>query len=253
MRALIFAAGIGRRLGPLGTDQPKCLLEFEDKSLLARHMYAIESLGIESVVIGVGHRDEMIRAELEAISPGLEVTIVYNPDYTQGSIVSLWSLRKHLTVGGDVLLMDADVLYDLAILKRLSITDIPNCFLLDRDFEPGDEPVKLCVRDGVLVEFRKQLDAQLRFDFSGESVGFFRLSEDMARRLAQQCETYIVDKRYEEPYEEAIRDLLLDTPAAFGYEDITELPWIEIDFPADIERAKREILPRIAAGKNKDA
>jgi choline kinase len=195
----------------------------------------------------------MVRTELAAISPDLEVATVYNPDYTKGSILSLWSLRDFLTKGGDVLLMDADVLYARAILQRLYTTEIPNCFLLDRDFEPGDEPVKLCVRNGELVEFRKQLDGQLAFEFQGESVGFFRFSGQMAERLAQQCENYISDNRCEEPYEEAIRDLLLEMPSAFGYEDITGLPWIEIDFPADIERAKHEILPRIAASNDRNA
>ena len=31
----------------------------------------------------------------------------------------------------------------------------------------------------------------------------------------------------------------------FGYEDITNLPWIEIDFPKDLEKAKNKILLEI--------
>ena len=31
----------------------------------------------------------------------------------------------------------------------------------------------------------------------------------------------------------------------FAFEDITGIPWIEIDFAADIERANAEVLPRI--------
>ena len=45
--------------------------------------------------------------------------------------------------------------------------------------------------------------------------------------------------------EEAIRDLLQATPHEFGFEDITDLPWLEIDFPEDIRRAEHEILPRL--------
>ncbi len=51
-----------------------------------------------------------------------------------------------LVAGDDILLMDADVLYDRCIIERLVKTNISNCFLVDRDLEPGDEPVKLCVR-----------------------------------------------------------------------------------------------------------
>ena len=111
--------------------------------------------------------------------------------------------------------------------------------------EPGEEPVKLCVHDGYLVEFRKQVAPNLAYDFAGESVGFFRFESAIAHRLATHTEQYVADGRHEEPYEEAIRDLLLETPEAFGYEDITGLPWIEIDFPKDIQRAENEILPQL--------
>ncbi len=47
-----------------------------------------------------------------------------------------------LTRGGDVLLMDADVLYDERILSALVAGDHANRLLIDRDFETGDEPVK---------------------------------------------------------------------------------------------------------------
>ena len=64
------------------------------------------------------------------------------------------------------------MLYDHNILGRLINSDKENIFLLDQDFEMGEEPVKLCVHNNQLVEFRKQLDENLAFDFIGESVGF---------------------------------------------------------------------------------
>ncbi len=141
--------------------------------------------------------------------------------------------------------MDADVLYHPAILQALIDTEHRNCFLLDRDFEAGDEPVKICVRGNTMVDFRKQIDTQLQFDFQGESVGFFRFSGETGRQLTQQCKDYIDKGQKEAPYEEAIRDLLLQSPDSFNYEDITGLAWIEIDFPEDVVRAQNEILNTI--------
>jgi choline kinase len=103
--------------------------------------------------------------------------------------------------------------------------------------------VKLCVRGGTLVEFRKKIDAD--YDFCGESVGFFRFSESVARKLATAAGQYVERRAIMEPYEEAIRDVLLAEPRQFGYEDVTGLPWIEIDFPADVKRARDDILPRL--------
>ena len=49
-------------------------------------------------------------------------------------------------------------------------------------------------------------------------------------------------------YEDALRDLLLaDTGERFGVEDISGLPWIEIDYADDIVRAQRDVLPQLLA------
>ena len=168
-----------------------------------------------------------------------------NKDYEQGSIVTLSTLRDEICCGEPVLLMDADVLYDARILERLVNTLHPNCLLLDRAFVPGDEPVKVCVRNGEIVEFRKWLSAD--FDFCGESVGFFKFSAEIAEKIMFQAELSLLQGRRNDPYEEAIRDVLLTSPrGTFAVEDITGMPWIEIDFADDVERANREILPRIS-------
>ena len=146
-------------------------------------------------------------------------------------------------------MMDADVLYDDELVGRLANSRHQNCLLLDRAFVPGDEPVKVCVRDGEIVEFRKWLSAE--FDFSGESVGFFKLSDEVARKIIIQTELYLRQGSRHEPYEETIRDVLLTSQrGTFAFEDITGTPWIEIDFAADIERANVEVLPRILAAED---
>ena len=146
--------------------------------------------------------------------------------------------------GGDVILMDGDVLYDYRMMERLLASDHGNCFLLDRDFEEGEEPTKLCVRDGRLVEFHKVVN--VAYDFWGESVGFFRLGEDVARRMVPAAKRYLdADMRFE-LYDEALRGILItDPPGAFGFEDITGLPWTEIDFKEDIDFANRNVLGKL--------
>ncbi len=241
----MLAAGVGNRLGDVSEHRPKVLLEFGARSLLARHIDALREAGVEGLEIVTGYRAELIEAEIEALGAAGFARTIPNPDFTEGSVVSLWQSRGALAHGGDVLLMDGDVLYDRRILQRLVGTGIANCFLMDRDFEPGEEPVKLCVRDGRLVEFRKKVTGS--FDLWGESVGFFRFSPDMASRIVDVAESYVESGRREEPYEEVLRDVLLFAGSdVFGYEDVTGLPWIEIDYPEDVERAAREILPSLS-------
>ena len=46
--------------------------------------------------------------------------------------------------------------------------------------------------------------------------------------------------------------LLAEAPGTFQVEDVTGLPWVEIDFPEDLEKARREILPRLVDRRPSD-
>lgn len=245
MKAIILAAGIGNRLGKDSAGRPKCLLRFNGRSLLSRHIDLLAALPVGEVLIVTGYRSEDIEQELTTIAGDLTVTTVYNPDYRHGSVVSLYTARDYVAKDEPCLLMDADVLYHPDILARLVVTPHENCFLLDREFIPGEEPVKLCVRDSRLVEFRKRIASDLQYDYQGESVGFFRFHGRTMQDLMRRAEDYLDRQQRDAPHEELIRDCLLEYPQRFSFEDITGLPWLEIDFPEDIIRAERDILPRI--------
>lgn len=248
MQALILAAGVGSRLSLAVDERPKCLLEFDGVTLLERHIRMLSGAGIGDITIVTGYKAELIDKELGKFSnASTRLKTIRNSDYREGNVVSLWTGREVLASGDDVLLMDADVLCSGRIIEALANSDHDNCLLLDRDFEPGDEPVKLCINNGRIVEFRKIIAANANFDLQGESVGFFRFSPQGCRLILQQAESYISGNRRDQPYEEVLRDVVTSRPDMFGYEDISGLPWIEIDFPEDIERARYAILPRIQA------
>ena len=250
MKVVMLAAGIGARLGFAASKQTaKILLRFGGKSLLHYHIETLQRQGIEELVLGVGYHHQDIEREIVELGAQDFVRTVFNENFEEGNIVTLWALRDELDCGEPVLLMDADVLYEDNLIARLINSRHQNCFLLDRDFDPGDEPVKLCVRNGKIIEFRKWLSTN--FDFCGESVGFFKLSAAMAKKLIKQNEQYIRQGRRLEPYEEAIRDILLTSPRdAFAFEDISGMAWIEIDFAVDVGRADSEILPRILSSND---
>jgi choline kinase len=67
----------------------------------------------------------------------------------------------------------------------------------------------------------------------------------MATALAERATASVEGGRAGAEYEAAIRDLILAHPNRFGCEDISDLPWIEIDLEADVAKARQEILPRL--------
>ncbi len=244
MISVILAAGRGRRMGNREDASPKILLKFGGRSLLERHLAILASCGVKEIFIIVGFAADQVRDEVARIKPGVRVSFIENPRFTEGSVVSLRVAEPVMKRGEPVLLMDGDVLYDRRLMERLVQTRIDNCLLMDRNIEPGDEPVKLCIRDGRIVDFHKV--PRNAHDWHGESVGFFRLSPGVAEALAGHARDYVESGRGGMEYEEPLRDLILASPpGTFGYEDVSDLPWTEIDFPEDVVKAETEIRPAL--------
>lgn len=242
MRVAILGAGVGRRLN-LDDTPPKVLLRFGERSLLERHLRILTSLGVTRIDLAIGYRAEQVEAEIAHLGAERLIATHFNPDFKRGAIVSLHCLAQVFTSGEPVLFMDGDVLYDQRLLAGL-LDERGSAFLMDRTTEEGDDPVKLCFAGDALVDFHKR--PKMAHDWWGEWIGFARFAPSEAERIAAAAARYVKEERLDEIYEEAIRDVVLKCPqGTFKVRDVTGLPWVEIDFPEDLARARDEILPRL--------
>ena len=246
MRAIILAAGVGSRLfGDDRTQPPKCLIEFNGKTLLARHIELLRALGIDGLTLVVGYRKDLVSIEALHSAPEGYVEIVENPMYRGGSLISLWQARQALRSADETLFMDADTLYDPALLKRLVDSPISSAFSYDQALDEGEDPVRLCLRNGEIADFGKQIVGQ--FDAIGEWPGFTKFSPETGAKLAASLERHIEAGNLMAPYEDAMRDVILgEREGTFGIVDISDLKWVEIDFPDDLQKANEEILPTLS-------
>ena len=94
-----------------------------------------------------------------------------------------------------------------------------------------------------MVDFHKRIEAT-SYDYCAELIGFARFGPASARLLVGAIGVYIESGRTGVIYEEPLRDVILASER-FGFVDSEDLPWIEIDFPEDLERARTEIQPRL--------
>jgi choline kinase len=241
VKAVILAAGVGKRLGPLGQVQPKCLLRLGGETLLTRMVRDLAALDLQPVLV-VGYLAETVQAETGTARPRVPLRFVRNPAYRAGNLLSAWQAREHLV--GSVLLMDADVLYHPEVLRRLVASPHANCFLLDRNFEVGEEPTHVAVDGGRVTDFRRNIREP--HEIIGESVGFFKLSAEAAADFVETMGRFVARGEHEASYDDALRELLPRHP--FGAEDVTGLPWIEIDFPGDVAAAAR-LVPEVDAAR----
>ena len=250
MRAAILAAGIGRRLGRDDLP-PKILLRFGDRSLLSRHLEILAACGIDRLDLAVGYCREALDAEVARLGVEERVTRHFNPQFDRGAIVSLDTLAEVFESGEEIIFMDGDVLYGLEMMERLTVVPAGNYFLMDREIEEGEDPVRLCIQDGLRVDFHKR--PQKAHQWWGEWIGFARFTPDIAVKVAAAARRYVEAGRLDEIYEEAIRDVLLaEPPGTFSTIDVTGLPWVEIDFPEDLIKAEREIYPRLLRAASGD-
>lgn len=238
MTAIILAAGVGKRLLDASGGRPKCLIEIGGRSLLGRLVDGLATCGVREVVVVVGFGAASVEDSIGGGPPGVRVRYVRNERYREGAILSLWAAREHLA--GPVLIMDADVLCPPDLIARLVHSPHANCFLLDGSAENTGEEQMLLVRDGRVRDIVR--GGAPGYELMGESVGFLKLAGEAAAVLRGLLTIRIEAGQTGIEHEEVYPDLLARVDVRF--ERVDGMPWTEIDFPADIVRATREVLPR---------
>ena len=241
MKAIILAAGIGKRFKAVTEHIPKCLIEIQGQTLLERTLRALGTAGVTQAVVVIGYRGEMIEQKIGLRCGAVQVSYVHNTEYDRGAILSLWSAREEFD--DDVLIMDADVLFPAAMITRLIQSPHPNCFLLDTSATNTGEEQMLLTRGGRVLTIIRGGSGE--YDLIGESIGFLKVCRDDAPLLRTILDNQIAQGRDTIEHEEAY-PIFLDQRFV-GFEQVEDLPWIEIDFPADLEQVEREVLPRILA------
>ena len=68
MKAMIFAAGMGKRLGKITETIPKALVDVNGKTLLHRAVERCSSSGFDDIIINVHHFADMVEEEISKLN-----------------------------------------------------------------------------------------------------------------------------------------------------------------------------------------
>jgi choline kinase len=112
MRAIILAAGRGSRMGEIGDERPKCLVELVGKPLIERQIAALRGGGAEAVGVVRGYRAEMIDR------PGL--TYFHNARWSETNMVMSLAAAAEWLAAGPVIVSYADIFYRRELVRGLS-------------------------------------------------------------------------------------------------------------------------------------
>ena len=234
-KAIILSAGQGSRLGHLTDDRPKCLIEFNGRTLLDRQLDALAANGVEQAVVVTGFRDDQIEAALARRgNSGPQVRTVYNPFYkVADNLGSLFVAREELD--GDTLVWNGDTLVSEALMARVvGNSDRQGiCVTIDRKEGYDDDDMKVVVADdGSLQAIGKRIAEGV----NGESIGLLAFRGDGARRFRMAIERAM---RTTEGttiwYLRVIHQIAQE--AEVWTLDIKGEDWGEVDFPEDVEAA----------------
>jgi L-glutamine-phosphate cytidylyltransferase len=112
MRALILAAGRGSRMGTLGDNRPKCLLELDGRPLLDRQLAALRRGGADEIGIVRGYRADMLNVP--------DVTYFENKRWAETNMVMSLIAAAPWLRSTPVIVSYADIFYRGALVRGLA-------------------------------------------------------------------------------------------------------------------------------------
>jgi len=232
-QVIILAAGGGTRLRSASGGKHKSLMEVGHRRLIEYQMGILASVGIDSVCVVAGCCAGQVRSVV-----GDRATYITNPDYSQtNSLYSLWLARDW--VSGPFALMNCDVLAHPDIYHRVLAVN-GSALAYDSSSGSGEEEMKVAVEGGFVKALSKGLP---KHQISGENVGILQFDETATELLFAEAASLIALGNENQWAPAAVSGIASRVPIRAV--DIAGLSWIEIDFPQDLERARREICPNI--------
>jgi NDP-sugar pyrophosphorylase family protein len=129
MKAMILAGGMGTRLRPLTFSIPKPLLPVGEKPILQKIMEQLRDAGITDLVLATGYQAELIRAFCgDGSKFGVSITYVHEHQ-PLGTAGPASALKRQLTPGELLLLMNGDLITDLDFREFVESSRASGCDL----------------------------------------------------------------------------------------------------------------------------
>jgi choline kinase len=195
VKAIIVAAGRGRRLGPETAEIPKCMVEVGGRPILHRQLAALVAAGADQIVVVRGYLGERIAPPAEG--PPLPLRFIENPEWERNNILaSLMYAEGEMEEG--FLFTYSDIVFATEHVRRLAApsASAPVTLVVDRRWSdayagriqhPVSEAELTKVTETTVGPRVDKVGKRVvtPADTSGEFIGLARFSPDGARALRQ--------------------------------------------------------------------
>lgn len=240
MKGLILSAGMGTRLHPLTRTRPKCLVQVAGKPMMQYQLDSLRQAGVEECTIVVGHMANAVRTYFGSQYRGLSLSYVENTTYaTTNNLFSLWLARGKFD--DDILLLEADLVFDHSLVSELLSMDEPNVAVVDR-FQPNMDGTVILAQGGAVKSMVLKADQGPRFDYGPalKTVNIYRLSrESLEGSIVPRMKEFLEAGRDDQYYEAVFADLISTGRLDMAVMNTGDNKWAEIDTLDDLNHAER--------------
>ena len=240
MKALILAAGYGRRLQPITNNIPKSMVEVNGTPLLVNALNNLISLGINDIGIVVGHMADYIKERIGTEYRGAKVSYFENELYLEtNNVFSLYKACEYCD--SDMLMLECDIYYHKEMLERL-LMGKGECDILVSPFNPD-------TMDGSVIRVEGDLAIELilgKWQYDGfnytdtrKTVNMYRFTKEFTKKYIPLIKWYVENMGEQSYYEKVLGSLIFLRECDIRVVEVPEDMWCEVDDLDDLTRARK--------------
>lgn len=245
MQAIILAAGMGKRLKELTSDNTKCMIEVNGVTLIDRMLHQLEEKGFSRIVIVVGYKGDKLISYIHTLKIRTPIVFVQNPVYNKtNNIYSLYLAREHLC-REDTLLLESDLIFEDSVLDALLNDDRDTLALVDKYESWMDGTCVTLKEDNTIKAFIP--GKQFRFEEAAgyyKTVNIYKFSKQFSvTRYVPFLEAYQAALGVNEYYEQVLRVVAMLDDSGIEAKCLNGQRWYEIDDVQDLDIAQSMFHP----------
>ncbi len=245
MQAIILAAGMGKRLGDYTRNNTKCMLEVNGVKLIDRALACLHDFKVSRIILVVGYKGQNVKDYVGNDYHGTPIVYIDNPVYDKTNNIYSLFLAKDFMLEEDTILLESDLIYEPAVVKKLLADDYPNIALVDKYESWMDGTVVTIDDDSRITRFIDK--DHFRFEEIKsyyKTVNIYKFSRDFSSKyyvpfLSAYC-TALGNNEY---YEQVLRVILHLYNAPLKALPLSGEIWYEIDDVQDLDIASSMFAP----------
>lgn len=241
MKAIILAAGYGRRMRPFTDIVHKTLIDVNGSTIIDRIMEALLQHSINDIVIVTGYMHDALTSYLSGKYPQVNFTYVYNERFREtNNIYSMALAFEKIKIDKDIILIESDLVIEPAVLTRLIKSPYKNVALVDH-FRTGMDGTVVTVENNIVTNVIPPHLQPENFDFSDKfkTLNIYKFSKEFCETFFKKLLTYYARVIDDNCYYELILGILIYMQRETIHAEIIDQElWAEVDDPNDLEEVK---------------